>query len=128
MTTPGAATSQSRWRMRTAPLSASGPPPVLDRAPVAIAAGTLFLTGLILACVSFRRGRHNWLRLEALCGLPCLLLLVCSNLSLYPMNERMILFLLRAVVLLGLTGLQLRFFLRRVEARVGNFMKNLWNG
>jgi hypothetical protein len=83
------------------------PRPVLDSAPVAIAAGILFLTGLILACVSFRRRRHKWLRLEALCGFPCLLLLVCSNLSLYPVNERMSLFLLPAVVLLGLMGLQL---------------------
>jgi hypothetical protein len=69
--------------------------------------GPLLLVGFALACLRFRRGRHRWLEVQAICAIPCFLLSICSALSWYPRVDRTSLFVLPALVLLLMGNLQL---------------------
>jgi len=86
---------------------------------VIFGAGLLWLTGLALAIDRFRRGRRQWLWIQLICAVPCLLLIACSSLELYPINERVSLFLLPPLVLLLLSSAQLtmQFILARRGGR-----------
>jgi dolichyl-phosphate-mannose-protein mannosyltransferase len=79
----------------------------------------LVLIGFALAYLRFRKGRRRWLEIQIICALPCLLLIICSGLSWYPITARMGLFLLPAIVLLIMSSLLLisHFVLHRFRRK-----------
>ncbi len=94
------------------------PRPVLHSTVVRAGVAIILLAGLALSVLRYRHGRRKWLEIQALCGVPWFLLTVCSALGLYPVNERMGLFLLPAVALLLTCDSQLiAYFLLRGARR-----------
>lgn len=77
------------------------------RGLVGAAVGLMVLVGFALAAIRFHRGRRRWLEIQFVCVVPCLLLIVCSGLSWYPLTSRTSLFLLPGLILLLLGSLQL---------------------
>jgi hypothetical protein len=69
------------------------PRPVLDNSLFGVGIGVLVCAGMVL-------GWRKRVWTLALCGLPVVLLVICGTLSLYPMNERLGLFVLPCVVLI----------------------------
>jgi len=66
-----------------------------------------FLGGFILACRAFRNGSGKWIQVQILCGLPCILLILCDGLAWFPNTPRTSLFVLPALALLFMCDLQL---------------------
>jgi hypothetical protein len=84
------------------------------------AVGVFLSLGFVLACLRFRRGTRKWLEIQVICATPCLLLIICDALSVYPMTARTSLFLVPAVVLIMMCNLQLiiNFVLHRARQEV----------
>ncbi len=80
-------------------------PPVQNKLMVALI-GPFLAGGLILAWLRFRKGRSESMRIQVVCALPCLLLILGKAASAYPLSERTNLFLLPFIVLLLVCSLQ----------------------
>lgn len=85
--------------------------------------GIIIIVGLSLAWLRFRKGRRKWLDLQAVCLLPCLLLIVSDWFSWYPFTERTSLFALPFVIVIVMSSLQLAYFF--VVQRRRNWLRPL---
>ena len=87
---------------------------------MSVTAGIFVIVGFVLSCLRFRRGTRKWLEIQVICVTPCLLLIICDALSMYPMTGRTGLFLLPAVVLVIMCTLQLiiNFLLHRTRQEI----------
>jgi hypothetical protein len=72
-----------------------------------LVAGTIALTGFVLACLRFLRGRRKWLEIQVLCLSPCLAAIVAHAASWYPASPRTSLFLLPFLVTFLTSSVQL---------------------
>jgi len=74
---------------------------------VGAAVALLLVVGAILAYLRFLRGRRKWLQVQAICIIPCILLVAADSFSRYPLVQRTSLFTLPFVVLLVVSCIQL---------------------
>jgi hypothetical protein len=69
--------------------------------------GWLLIGGFGCAYRKFRKGNPNWLSIQVICLLPCLLVIISDRLDWYPLVDRTGLFLLPHLVVLLVRSLQL---------------------